>query len=70
MSIAMIEVDVLAKRNAEQSVSVSSFHIGVIPRLIKMEGFEWISCHGYQYSTSVVLYVTVILERAQIDLLY
>lgn len=35
-----------------------------------MEGFEWISCHGYQYSTSVVLYVTVILERAQIDLLY
>ena len=70
MSIAMIEVDVLAKRNAEQSVSVSSFHIGVIPRLITMEGFEWISCYGYQYSTSVVLYVTVILERAQIDLLY
>lgn len=40
MSIAMfqlvfhfhsrIELDVVAKRNAEQSVSVSSFHIGVV----------------------------------------
>lgn len=61
-------------------MSVSSFHIGVVmvlPSALSIDSpfdnngrIRVDQLSRYQYSTSVVLYVTVILERAQIDLLY